>query len=176
VGKARTRTRTSVDILDPLIQESFWAHIDKDGPLPVGAPWLGRCWLWTGPVTPSGYGSFSHAGRRWPAHHFAFLTRSEDLVRPARLDQLCHSWSNRTCRGGRDCPHRRCVLHLEEVTEREYAHRHAPFNPYVQYPTRRLIRPRCEVGHPWTELHPVFDPVGRRACPSCARAGERPPS
>lgn len=42
--------------------ERFWAKVDKSG----------DCWLWTGAVSPRGYGRFWHEGKMVVAHRFAY--------------------------------------------------------------------------------------------------------
>lgn len=37
----------------------FWSYVNKDGPIPVDAPHLGPCWLWTGGTYHFGHGKFS---------------------------------------------------------------------------------------------------------------------
>lgn len=57
----------------------FWSHV---------SPGEGGCWLWTGSVQSSGYGSWGGQGKL--AHRLAY----EDLVGPVPhglvLDHLCH--------------------------------------------------------------------------------------
>jgi hypothetical protein len=43
------------------VAERFWEKVSKDGPVPVGRPELGPCWLWTGGINRQrgGYGMFA---------------------------------------------------------------------------------------------------------------------
>lgn len=85
----------------------FWSKVDKCGPLPLWAPFLGRCWLWTGAPTNQGYGHLKIRGLWVKAHRLAY----EMLVGPVpdglELDHLCRV--------------RLCVRpsHLEPVTHAE---------------------------------------------------------
>lgn len=77
---------------DPLVcltgpgseQLRFWAKVDAEG----------DCWVWTGALSDTGYGSFAPAGKAKSAHRFAY----ESLVGPIpvglQLDHLCR---NRAC-------------------------------------------------------------------------------
>ena len=68
----------------------FWTKVDKNGPL---HPELGtRCWLWTGCLTPEGYGWFSLNSHHVQAHRFAY----EQIIGalPGDSDHRCH---NRAC-------------------------------------------------------------------------------
>lgn len=90
---------------DPVAR--FWSKVDKDGPLPKWAPFLGPCWLWTRPLTDRGYASFGYDGGKIRAHRFAY----EQIVGPIpaglTLDHLCRV--------------RHCVnpSHMEPVTQAE---------------------------------------------------------
>lgn len=106
---------------DPLIVRAFknappavrfWAKVDKQGPVPLYAPHLGSCWIWTATLT-EGYGRFIAQARRgerrvWvAAHRWSY----EHLVGPIpaglELDHLCRV---------RDCVN---PGHLEPVTSAE---------------------------------------------------------
>lgn len=53
----------------------FWAKVNKDGPIPVHAPELGPCWLWTSSRNNKGYGEI-HTGslsQNMLAHRAAWL-------------------------------------------------------------------------------------------------------
>lgn len=52
--------------------QSFWARIDKDGPIPKSNPGLGRCWLATWPPMRSGYCQFYIGKTAVRAHRFSF--------------------------------------------------------------------------------------------------------
>ena len=42
----------------PTTYERLMSKVDKNGPIPAHAPELGPCWIWTGGLSASGYGSF----------------------------------------------------------------------------------------------------------------------
>lgn len=75
----------------------FWAKVDRNGPVPAHRPELGPCWLWTGSVTPGGYGQLLVKGRLVQAHRVAWLLAEGEI--PAG-QCVCHH-----------CDVRRCVRH-----------------------------------------------------------------
>lgn len=53
--------------------ERFWAKVDKRGPVPVAAPHLGPCWIWTAGIGEGGYGQFAPTARQTVrAHRYAY--------------------------------------------------------------------------------------------------------
>lgn len=95
--------------LDARTVARFWSKIDKDGP--------GGCWVWTGSVTPAGYGQFSIGSR---------TDKSTRMVKPHRVSYTLligpipnHLTLDHLCRNTR------CVNpdHLEPVTLAENAAR-----------------------------------------------------
>jgi hypothetical protein len=77
-------------------EQRFWAHVDKNGPVPSVDPKLGPCWLWTGPKERSGHGRIriSTAGERDGAHRFAYQLLLR--VDPGELF-VCHRCDNPPC-------------------------------------------------------------------------------
>src|ERR1044072_2511696 len=69
----------------------FWSKVDKDGPI---HPSLGQCWIWSGLVTPLGYGHFRVDGRRTYTHRFSFELNIGPI--PKGLCVL-HSCDNPNC-------------------------------------------------------------------------------
>lgn len=68
--------------------ERFWRHVDKGGPLPTWAPFLGPCWLWTARASVGRYGQFAIDGRMVLAHRFSFeMTGS--IPEGFEIDHLC---------------------------------------------------------------------------------------
>jgi hypothetical protein len=68
--------------------ESFWSRVNIAGP--------DDCWLWTGTVSHSGYGSYPLWGSVWTAHKLAY--RLTHGINPAgRILVLCHTCDIRTC-------------------------------------------------------------------------------
>lgn len=133
------------------VEQRFWAKVDKTGPLPKWAPFLGPCWLWTGAVTGGGgYGHFRRDGVSSVAHR----TTYELLVGPIpvglELDHLCRV--------------RRCVnpAHLEPVTHLENVRRGLG----GQQPRRS----HCIRGHEFTPDNTYVKPsTGKRSCRACRR-------
>lgn len=135
----------------PFDQEKFWSKFDKSGPIPDGRPELGRCWVWQGLISKSGYGVSCQkgAGSR-QAHRRAYVLAKGDIPSGLDLDHLCR---NRACGN---------PGHLEPVTR--------------LVNSRRGIRSRtatcfdedkCPHGHPWSEN--AYTHKGRRLCHSCRR-------
>lgn len=69
----------------------FWSYVDKNGPLPAKAEWLGICWLWTGYVNPDGYGKIRVGGRVIGAHQMAFELIIGAVPQGLELDHLCRN-------------------------------------------------------------------------------------
>lgn len=90
----------------------FWDKVD----LGVLGERASDCWLWTGAVSPAGYGTFTTDGgragsRRVRAHRYAFTTIVGPIADGLELDHLCRV--------------RHCVnpAHLEPVTHAVNLHR-----------------------------------------------------
>ena len=98
--------------MDPVLR--FWAQVDKDGPVPVHAPWLGKCWVWRGTISKSGYGRFGiKRNGRWTtvqAHRFILglglgspgfgpesdhLCDNKKCVNPSHVRICSHAENNR---------------------------------------------------------------------------------
>lgn len=47
----------------------FWSRVNKRGPV---HPTLGRCWVWTGKLTPKGYGQIVTHGRGNRPHRYSY--------------------------------------------------------------------------------------------------------
>jgi hypothetical protein len=52
--------------------ERFWPKVAKNGPIPLFAPQLGACWLWTASCDKAGYGMFRLVDRPVRAHTVAY--------------------------------------------------------------------------------------------------------
>jgi len=101
----------------------------------------GGCVIWTGGKTDRGYGHININGERHYVHRLAYQLLIGPIPEGLELDHLCHT-KDRSCPGGRSCPHRRCCnpYHLEPVTSRENSRRSAPAR-----------RTHCPKGHEYTE-------------------------
>lgn len=89
----------------------FWSKVDQDGPLPRWAPFLGPCWLWTRPLSATGYASMGLDGTKVRAHRFAYELLVGPISKGLTIDHLCRV--------------RHCVnpAHMEPVTQAENSRR-----------------------------------------------------
>lgn len=146
----------------PFLQESlpflerFWAKVDKTGPLPKYAPFLGPCWLWTG-ASNLGYGII-YLPRKpgvekvsiLRAHRLALELDQRVLVRPELvIDHLCRVPL--------------CVrpTHLEAVTSAENSRRGFGATAVNARKTH------CKRGHEFTPENTYRYKDGRRQCIAC---------
>jgi len=89
------------------VQETFWTHVDKCGPVPDYRPDLGPCWLWLRPPTVGGYGQLRADGRSVFSHRYAYELLVGAVAPGLQLDHLCR------------VPACLNPSHLEPVTPRE---------------------------------------------------------
>ncbi len=137
----------------------FWSHVDKDGPLPKWAPFLGPCWIWTLAPDKHGYGQFGtweqNRKRTYRAHKWSY----EDVVGLVpdglELDHLCKVPM--------------CVRpdHLEPVTHRENLLRGRTIT------ARNAAVTHCPKGHEYDEENTGRTIRGSRYCRRCDREGQR---
>lgn len=131
----------------PSIEERFWAKVDKNGPISkLGTP----CWLWTGMLSPKGYGQFK-SPISIMAHRNAYTFVKGAVPAGLEIDHLC---SNRACVN---------PAHLEAVDHPTNVRRGAA-GP------GKLPRTHCRNGHPYTDENTHFTPNGGRRCKTCAKA------
>lgn len=65
--------------------ERFWARVDKSG----------DCWLWTGPTTTKGYGTFHGPNSKTTnCHKFSYEVAHGPVPEGLHVDHICH---NRAC-------------------------------------------------------------------------------
>ncbi len=128
----------------------FLDQVDKDGPLPHYAPFLGPCWIWTGTKNQKGYGILLFRGVTVQTHRYVY----EEFVGPIPdgfyMDHLCRVPS--------------CVRpeHLEPVTPRENVLR--GYSP----PAMRARQTHCKWGHEFTPENTIITRGGRgRRCRAC---------
>lgn len=127
----------------------FWAKVEKSA----------TCWLWTGAVSDTGYGSFNTGNKTWMgAHRYAYRRLVGEPVEGMHLDHKCRN--------------RRCVNpdHLEEVTPRENASRGFGWGQ------NNATKMTCPHGHAFTDnniYRQTFVVNGnvrnRRVCKACHR-------
>lgn len=132
---------------DPVAR--FWSKVDKAGPLPLWAPFLGPCWHWTG-ATSNGYGRVRVDVDR-PAHRFAYELLVGPIPDGLVIDHLCRV--------------RHCVnpAHLEAVTNAENILRGNGFS------ARHARKTHCPKGHPYDEANTLIRADGSRNCIACGR-------
>lgn len=110
------------------------------------------CWIWTGAISSTGYGSLSIQGRRYLAHRAMFALWYGTT--PLELDHVCrvHACVNPE--------HLEPVSHWENIARGE-----AP-------PAHRLRATHCKHGHPWTPENTGAGINGARRCLTCHREDE----
>lgn len=77
------------------ISERFWRLVNKNGPIPLHAPHLGRCWLWTGVKARAGRGYFriNNPRRSVPAPRIAWMLATGNWP----IHDACHHCDNPSC-------------------------------------------------------------------------------
>lgn len=108
------------------------------------------CWLWTGALQPTGYGSMHLKGRSGRAHRAAYEALVGPIPTNLTLDHLCRT---------------RCCVnpdHLEPVTQRENVLRGA--GPWAT----NKRKTHCKRGHAFDEANTHVDGNGYRKCRACA--------
>jgi hypothetical protein len=64
---------------DNTLQERFWKHVNKNGPIPVSCPELGPCWIWTGSANQSGYGQIGTSKGLQVVHRLHWTWRHGEI-------------------------------------------------------------------------------------------------
>lgn len=126
--------------------ERFWAKVVGDD--------FKKCWLWTGPFKPEGYGKFAVGRKRqYQAHRFAYEDMVGEIPPGLQLDHLCRV--------------RACVnpWHLEPVTNRVNSIR-------GDGRAGRARHTSCQRGHPFDAVNTIHV-QGRRRCRECVNARRR---
>jgi hypothetical protein len=127
----------------------FWSKVNKHGPAPDHAPYLGNCWLWEGSLfsRPRGdhrYGAFWFNHQNRPAHVFSWELENGLLPDGKHPDHLCRV--------------RACVRpsHLEPVDTRTNLLR----SP-ITLASINAAKTHCQKGHPYVP--------GTRKCAICGK-------
>lgn len=127
--------------------ERFWRKVDKSG----------ECWLWTGGLTPAGYGKFWLNGRSELGHRVSYaLTHGAVPEGRLQLDHLCRT--------------RTCVRpeHLEPVSVRDNLLRGPTTLAAIN-----AAKTHCRNGHEFSDVNTYRPPDGSRMCRECMRAKDR---
>ena len=128
------------------------------------------CWHWIGNHNGANYGTLKVNGLPKLAHVISFEMFVGFVPRGLELDHVCHS-QNKSCEGGKRCPHRRCVNpdHLEPVTHRiNVARGRGPRNMGIRNTEKR----KCPDGHPYEGANLLME-SGRRRCRVCRQGSWR---
>ncbi len=111
------------------------------------------CWVWTGAVSDTGYGSIGVEGKTCYAHRVAYENASGPIPSGFEIDHRCRNHE--------------CVRpdHLEAVTRQENQQRGANV----------ALKTHCAPGrHPWTDEHIYVRPGnGKKMCGTCNRERSR---
>jgi len=73
------------------VEDRFWLHVDKNGPIPPDFPELGRCWTWTMGVDRKGYGVFHPHGDNMQAHRYSYELANGSIPDGAVIDHKCYN-------------------------------------------------------------------------------------
>lgn len=128
--------------------DRFWSKVNRDGPLPRWAPFLGPCWLFRD--IPDKYGMFYLDGTNRCAYRVAWSWLVGPIPAGLELDHVCRV--------------RGCVrpAHLELVTTRENILR--GFGACAE----RARATHCPNGHAYDEANTYLNPKRGRQCRKCA--------
>lgn len=120
--------------------EEFWERVAKST--------VNDCWLWTGNISPNGYGRF---GKIY-AHRYAYISEYDGIPEGLDLDHLCRV--------------RHCVnpRHLEPVTRKEN----------VRRGNGKGKETHCPQGHPYDSANTYFSKARfGRSCRTCNKERSR---
>src|ERR1700683_4372879 len=125
------------------------------------------CWLWTGAMSPVGYGRFWMGGRTARAHRASFILFNGPIPSGMTVDHVCHDPA--VCEFGTGCVHRSCVnpSHLKLATDLENMKRgHGPKRGQLASSIKRKAITHCPQGHEYTPENTYVHRSGRQ-CRQC---------
>ncbi len=74
-------------IVKPSLTDTFWAHVDKNGPVSrLGT----QCWNWTRSTGSHGYGELRHKGRLILVHRLSYAL-ANGVEASGLVDHQCHN-------------------------------------------------------------------------------------
>jgi len=146
----------------PMVARGFNHYIKKS---------TNGCWHWTGMISTIGYGYASVNRSPKLAHRLAYEQHHGITLEPRghpdhrQVDHLCHNRS-KSCPGGPECLHRRCVnpAHLALVTAAENTEASARTPAH-----QNRHKTHCKNGHEFTPENTRIRnrPGGGRQCKRC---------
>ena len=129
----------------------FFSKLNKCGGVPLHAPHLGECWLWTGAAGGNGYGQFWILRKIIPAHLYLVGYAPSGL----EADHLCRV---PLCANP---SHIEFVTHLENVIRST-----SPVGLHA-------VATHCPHGHPYDETNTFLTKEGFRKCRTCKRRHDK---
>jgi HNH endonuclease len=143
---------------------------------------LSDCWIWTGCLQKcsakggGGYGKLGGevGGRKTLlAHRVIYELFIGPIPEGMEIDHICHD--PKTCPGGSDCVHRRCVNpdHLKAVPHIDNMHRGNFAKALIATHLRALAQTHCLRGHEFNEKNTWIDKRSRRHCRACSLIRQR---
>lgn len=124
------------------------------------------CIIWPGSTNSRGYGQIRTDRVLAYTHRTVYEAMIAPVPSGMLLDHQCHN-RDRSCAGGDDCLHRRCVNphHLEPVTAGENQRRSPRTFAYIHG-----TKTHCVHGHAFDAQNTYIRPdTGTRQCRSCSR-------
>lgn len=123
------------------LETRFWNKVNKDGPIPLNRPELGKCWVWTAAKNGAGYGKLGRGGRKEKndyAHRISYELFVAPIPHGLEIDHLCR---NKSCVNPN---------HLEPVSTRTNIIRGTSKNVQAR------LNGTCTHGHPLTLENSLF--------------------
>lgn len=119
--------------------ERFWSRVNKTK----------SCWIWTGYISPKGYGECYFKGKTCRAYRVSFEMVNGPIPDGMEIDHLCR---NRACVNPE---------HLEAVSKRENILRG------VCPPAINRRKKKCNNGHEYNAENTMISKRGSRVCRLC---------